>query len=176
MRSSLRALYYFLCIYYTIKSSVFQYPRQKFLWIFWIKFPSLPRATMLNYIWNKLKDIDNTSNYRTALWHKSMKISIFFKQKNILSQWNLRSKNFSETTFAASPLSYRPSPCLSSNNRCNIPIIPLKPKPRSRAQSNFPQLCCRHAAKTENSEIEMGAQFASKHAHFDSKRYFLSCP
>ena len=47
-------------------------------------------------------------------------------------------ENFSEITFAASPLAYRPSPCLSSYNRCNIPIIPLKPKPRSRAQSNFP--------------------------------------
>ena len=37
------------------------------------------------------------------------------------------------------------------------------------------QLCCLHEAKTENSEIEMGAQFASKRARFNSKRKFLGC-
>ena len=75
--------------------------------------------------------------------------------------------NFCRESSRLSPL-----PACLQTTRCNIPIIPLKTMPRSRAQSNFLQLCCRHAAKTENREIEMGAQFASKHARFDSKRYF----
>ena len=36
----------------------------------------------------------------------------------------------------------------------------VKRKTEKYVQSNSSQLCCRYAAKTENSEIEMGAQFA----------------
>ena len=46
----------------------------------------------------------------------------------------------------------------------------VKRKTEKYVQSNSSQLCCRHAAKTENSEYEKRALFASKRARFDSMR------
>ena len=47
-------------------------------------------------------------------------------------------ENFSEITFAASPLAYRPSPCLSSNNRCNIPRYTAQTKTTIKSTKQLP--------------------------------------
>lgn len=74
-------MYYFLCIYYTIKQSIFQYPRQKILWIFRINFRSRPAALTSKCNGNKLIYIDNTSNSCPHHHCGSIKLLIFFRQK-----------------------------------------------------------------------------------------------
>ena len=173
----MRALHYFLCIYYTIKSSVFQYPRQKFLWIFWTNSPLFPSVKMSNYIRNKLIYIDNTQYYHETHWHKSMKISIFFDKKifyrNEISNQKLSRDNFCRESSCLSPL-----PLLVFKQ--HVATYPSYRSNRSRDQEHKatspPNSAAATRRKPKIASMRNGDDCFCNHRRCDSKRYFRVSP